>query len=67
MFWVFYLSPNLQYVLSSLAMWPKSNNIVVFALDLKSTNEGEYVIFGLLSLANIAQNDVLQFHSFICE
>jgi hypothetical protein len=25
------------------------------------------MIFGLLSLANLAQNDVLQFHPFTCE
>jgi hypothetical protein len=40
----------------------KSNNIVAFALDLKSTYEGEHMIFGLLSLANLSQDDVLQFH-----
>jgi hypothetical protein len=48
-------------------MWPKYYNIAVFALDLKSTYEGEHMIFGPLSLANLAQNDVLQFHSFILE
>jgi hypothetical protein len=48
-------------------MWPKSNNIAVFALDLKSTYEGEHMISGLLSLANLAQNDVLQFHPFTWE
>jgi hypothetical protein len=36
-------------------MWPKSNNIAVFSLDRKSTYEGEHLIFGLLSLANLAQ------------
>jgi hypothetical protein len=41
-------------------MWPKSNNIAVFALDLKSTYEGEHMIFGLLSLANLSQSAVLQ-------
>jgi hypothetical protein len=40
-------------------MWSKSNNIAAFALALKSTYEGEYTIFGLLSLANLAQNNVL--------
>jgi hypothetical protein len=40
-------------------MWPKSYNIAAFALDLKSAYEGEHTIFGLLSLANLAQNDVL--------
>jgi hypothetical protein len=44
---------------SPLVKWPKSNNIAVFALDLKSTYEGEHMIFDLLSLANLAQNDVL--------
>jgi hypothetical protein len=48
-------------------MWPKSNHIAVFALDLKSTYEGEHMIFCLLSLANLTQNDVLQFHPFTCE
>jgi hypothetical protein len=32
----------------------------VFALDLMSTYEGEHTIFGLLSQANLTQNDVLQ-------
>jgi hypothetical protein len=36
----------------------------VFALDLKSKYEGEHTIFGLLGLANLAQDDVLQFHPF---
>jgi hypothetical protein len=35
------------------------------ALDLMSTYEGEYTIFGLLGQANLTQNDVLQFHPFI--
>jgi hypothetical protein len=39
-------------------MWPKPNNTAVFSLDLKSAYEGEYTTFGLLSLANLAQNDV---------
>jgi hypothetical protein len=37
-------------------MWPKSNHIVVFALDLKYAYEGEHMIFGLLSLDNLTQN-----------
>jgi hypothetical protein len=40
----------------------KPKNIAVFAQDLKSAYEGEHTIFGLLSLANLTQNDVLQFH-----
>jgi hypothetical protein len=44
---------------------PKSNTIDAFALDLKSAHEGEHMIFGLLSLANLAQNDVLQFHPLL--
>jgi hypothetical protein len=40
----------------------KSNPLVVFALDLMSTYEGEHTIFGLLGQANLTQNDVLQFH-----
>jgi hypothetical protein len=43
-------------------MCSKSNPIVVFALDLMSTYEGEHTIFGLLGQANLTQNDVLQFH-----
>jgi hypothetical protein len=45
-------------------MCSKSNPIVVFALDLMSTYEGEHTIFGLLAKANLTQNDVLQFHPF---
>jgi hypothetical protein len=45
-------------------MWPKSNHTAAFALDLTSAYEGEHTIFGLLSLANLAQNDVLQFYLF---
>jgi hypothetical protein len=48
-------------------MWSKSNHIAVFALDLKSVYEGEHTIFGLLSLANLTKNDVLQFHPFTCK
>jgi hypothetical protein len=40
-------------------MWPKSNHIVAFALDLQSAYEGKHMIFGLLSLANLAQDAVL--------
>jgi hypothetical protein len=32
-----------------------------------STYEGEHTIFGLLSQANLTQNDVLQFHPFTSE
>jgi hypothetical protein len=42
-------------------MWPKSNHIAVCALDLKSAYEEEHMIFHFLSLANLLQNDVLQF------
>jgi hypothetical protein len=45
-------------------MCSKSNPLVVFALDLMSTYEGEPTIFGLLGQANLTQNDVLQFHPF---
>jgi hypothetical protein len=41
---------------SPLVMWSMSNHIAPFALDLKSTYEGEHRIFGLLSLANLSQN-----------
>jgi hypothetical protein len=41
----------------------KSNPLVVFALDLMSTYEGEHTIFGLLGQANLTQNDVgLELH-----
>jgi hypothetical protein len=40
-------------------MCSKSNPLVVFALDLMSTYEGEHTIFGLLGQANLAQDDVL--------
>jgi hypothetical protein len=38
--------------------------MAAFALDLMSAYEGEHMIFGLLGLADLAQNDVLQFHPF---
>jgi hypothetical protein len=38
--------------------------IAAFALDLKTAYAGENIIFGLLSPANLAQNDVLQFQPF---
>jgi hypothetical protein len=44
---------------SPLIMWSKSKYIAAFVLDLKSAYEGEHMIFGLLSLANLTQNDVL--------
>jgi hypothetical protein len=39
-------------------MWSKSNHIAAFALDLKSAYEEEHMIFGLLSLADLTQNEV---------
>jgi hypothetical protein len=52
--------PILTPPLCALAfiMCSKSNTIVVFALDLMSTYEGEHMIFGLLGQANPTQNDV---------
>jgi hypothetical protein len=38
-------------------MCSKSNPLVVFALDLMSTYEGEHMIFGLLGQANLTQNE----------
>jgi hypothetical protein len=35
-------------------MCSKSNPLVVFALDLMSTYEGEHMIFGLLGQANLS-------------
>jgi hypothetical protein len=42
--------PLTSHVCSPLIVWPKSNHIVVFALDLKSAYVGEHVIFLLLKL-----------------
>jgi hypothetical protein len=36
-------------------MWSKSNPLVVFALDLMSTYEGEHMISGLLGQANLTE------------
>jgi hypothetical protein len=52
---------------SPFVIWSKSNHIAAFALDLMSACEGEHMIFGLLSLADLAQNDALQFHPFTCK
>jgi hypothetical protein len=38
-----------------------SNNITAFVLGLYSAYEREHAICGLLSLANFASDDVLQF------
>jgi hypothetical protein len=61
--------PILTPPLCALAfiIYSKSNPIVVFALDLMSTYEGEHMIIGLLGQANLTQNDVLQFHPFTSE
>jgi ethanolamine utilization protein EutQ (cupin superfamily) len=44
-------------------MCSKSNPLVVFALDLISTYEGERMIFGLLGQANLTQNDIMVYDS----
>jgi hypothetical protein len=44
---------------SPLVMWSQSSNIAAFSLNLKSTYEEEHTIFGLPSLADLAQSDVL--------
>jgi hypothetical protein len=62
-FFGFLAYPNISLVCSRFIMWSKSNPLVVFALDLKSTYEGEHTIFGLLGLANLTQNDVLQLNN----
>jgi hypothetical protein len=67
MFFGFSTYPHTSPMCSPLIMGPKSNPLVVFALGLKSAYEGEHTIFGLLSLANLTQNDVLQFHPFTSE
>jgi hypothetical protein len=66
----FYTCSYISCMCSPLAMWSKSNHIAAFALDLKSAYKGEHTIFGLPSLANLAQNDVpsiylqmIRFHS----
>jgi hypothetical protein len=51
----------------AIIMCSKSNPIVVFALDLMSTYEGQHTIFGLLGQANLTQNEVLKFHPFTSE
>jgi hypothetical protein len=51
MFWVFYLTPYLPYILSPCNEL-KSYDIAIFALDLKTTYEEEHTIFGLLSLSS---------------
>jgi hypothetical protein len=66
MFWVFYIFPYLPYVLFPCHVI-QANRTAIFALDLKSAYEEERTTFGLLSLANLAQNDVLQFHPFTCK
>jgi hypothetical protein len=47
------LTPPLRAL--AFIMCSKSNPIVVFALDLMSTYEGEHTIFGLLGQANLTQ------------
>jgi hypothetical protein len=49
--------PHTSCMYSLLIMRPKSNHITAFSLDLKSAYEGEHMIFGLLRLANHAQNE----------
>jgi hypothetical protein len=51
--------PILTPLLCALAfiMCSKSIPLLVFALDLMSTYEGEHTIFGLLGQANLTQND----------
>jgi hypothetical protein len=58
---------HISHMCSPLVMWPKSNHIAVFVQYLKSAYEGEHTIFRFLSLANLAHNDVLQYHTFICK
>jgi hypothetical protein len=48
----------ITHTCSPLVMWSQSNHIAAFALDLNSAYEGD-MTFGLLSLADLAQNDVL--------
>jgi hypothetical protein len=41
----FFTYPHSSRMCSPFSVWPKSNNIAVFTLDLKSTYEGEHFIF----------------------
>jgi hypothetical protein len=54
----FYTYFYITHMCSPLIMWSQSNHIAAFALDLKSAYEREHMIFDLLSLADLAQNDV---------
>jgi hypothetical protein len=65
MFWVFYLFLYLLYVLSPCHVIQVQPHCCICPRDLKSAYEGEHMIFGLLSLADLAQNDVLQFHHLL--
>jgi hypothetical protein len=48
----FPIFPYSSCMCSPLSMWPMSNNITAFVLDLKSTCEGEHMIFDFLSMTN---------------
>jgi hypothetical protein len=64
---VFSAYSYISRVCSPFVMWSKSNHIAAFALDLKFAYEGEHRIFGILILADLTQNDFLQFHPFTCK
>jgi hypothetical protein len=66
-FWEVLAYPHTFLVFSLLIMRSRSNPLDVFALDLKSTYEEEQMIFGLLGLADLVQDDVLEFHPFTCK
>jgi hypothetical protein len=63
---VSYLSSYLPCVLLLLSCAQSPIPIVVFALDLMSTYEGEHTIFGLLGQANLTQN-ALRTHFLLSE
>jgi hypothetical protein len=42
-------------------------NKIKIKKKIKSAYEGQHTIFGLQSLANLTQDDVLKFHPFTCE
>jgi hypothetical protein len=63
MFWVFYLTPYLPYMFSPCYVTEVLQHFL-FALDLKTAYEGELMFFGLLHLANLTQDDVLQISFF---
>jgi hypothetical protein len=57
--------PYSSRVHSPISVWPMSSNVKAFVLGLHSSHEREHAICGLLSLANFAYDNVLQFHHLL--